>query len=166
MDWFTKLGFDAARTVHFYEADLATLAIIVWHLYFVIFNPDVYPMNLAWLTGRMSEREMIEEHPLQLEAMKAAERAGTDTAAAADPSVPPRTIPGRIRRREPPAKRCAARALARKGRPFVPVAFQFPLKGPRSPSNEGGAPPYGKRPYPFPVRPPLALLYAGHLGAR
>ena len=77
MGLFTKLGFDISRTVHFYEAILATLAIIVWHFYFVIFNPDVYPMNLSWLTGRMSEREMLEEHPAQLAAMKAKE-AGTE----------------------------------------------------------------------------------------
>jgi len=70
---FTKLGFDVSRTVHFYEAILATLAIVVWHFYFVIFNPDVYPMNLAWLTGRMSESEMLEEHPLELERLKANE---------------------------------------------------------------------------------------------
>jgi cytochrome b subunit of formate dehydrogenase len=74
MSHLTKLGFDIARTIHFYEAVLATLAIIVWHFYFVIFNPDVYPMNLSWLTGRMSEAEMLEEHPLQLAEMKAAER--------------------------------------------------------------------------------------------
>lgn len=90
MGYFTKLGFDVARTVHFYEAVLATLAIIVWHFYFVIFNPDVYPMNLAWLTGRMSEGEMLEEHPLQLEEMKAAERAaGGATGPAADGAKPP-----------------------------------------------------------------------------
>jgi len=72
MGYFSKLGFDIARLIHFYEAVLATLAIIVWHFYFVIFNPDVYPMNLAWLTGRMSEAEMLEEHPLQLAEMKKA----------------------------------------------------------------------------------------------
>ena len=27
---FTKLGFDISRTIHFYEAILATLAVIVW----------------------------------------------------------------------------------------------------------------------------------------
>ena len=70
MGLFTKLGFDISRTIHFYEAILATLAIIVWHFYFVIFNPDIYPMNLAWLTGRMSEAEMLEEHPLALLQMK------------------------------------------------------------------------------------------------
>jgi cytochrome b subunit of formate dehydrogenase len=73
MGAFTKLGFDIARTVHFYEAILATLAIIVWHFYFVIFNPDIYPMNLAWLTGRMSEQEMLEEHPLELARLKSLE---------------------------------------------------------------------------------------------
>lgn len=73
MGLLTKLGFDIARTVHFYEAILATLAIVVWHLYFVIFNPDIYPMNLAWLTGRMSEKEMLEEHPADLERLKAEE---------------------------------------------------------------------------------------------
>ena len=73
MGRLTKMGFDVSHTVHFYEAILATLAIIVWHFYFVIFNPDIYPVNLAWLTGRMSEREMQEEHPAELERLKAAE---------------------------------------------------------------------------------------------
>jgi formate dehydrogenase gamma subunit len=74
---FTKLGYDVSRTVHLYEAVLATLAILVWHFYFVIFNPDVYPMNLSWLTGRLSEKEMREDHPLELKEIEA-ERARTD----------------------------------------------------------------------------------------
>ncbi|HUL52072.1 MAG TPA: cytochrome b/b6 domain-containing protein [Opitutaceae bacterium] len=82
MGLFTKLGFDISRTIHFYEAVLATLAIIAWHFYFVIFNPDVYPMNLAWLTGRISEREMLEDHPLELQRLK---QDGGD----AGPSLPP-----------------------------------------------------------------------------
>lgn len=68
MGLLTKLGYDVARTIHFYEAWLATLSIIVWHLYFVIFNPDVYPMNLAWIKGTISESEMAEDHPLELQA--------------------------------------------------------------------------------------------------
>lgn len=70
MGLFTKLGWDIARTIHFYEAWLATLAIVVWHFYYVIFNPDVYPMNMAWLTGNLTEGEMAEEHPLELEKLK------------------------------------------------------------------------------------------------
>jgi len=67
---FSKLFLDVATTIHYYEAWLATLAIIVWHIYFVIFNPDVYPMNLAWLKGTLTEEEMEEEHPLELERIK------------------------------------------------------------------------------------------------
>ncbi len=84
----TKLGYDLARTVHFYEAILATLAIVVWHLYFVVFNPDVYPMNLSWLTGRMSEKEMADGHALELERLKASRR---DEATSAEGGVPPKS---------------------------------------------------------------------------
>jgi formate dehydrogenase gamma subunit len=66
----SKLGWDAARSIHVYEAVLATLAILVWHIYFVIFNPDVYPMNLAWIKGTITEEEMEDEHPLELEAIR------------------------------------------------------------------------------------------------
>ncbi len=67
MGLLTKLGWDIARTVHYYEAWLATLAIVVWHFYFVIFNPDTYPLNLAFWKGTLTEEEMEEEHPLELE---------------------------------------------------------------------------------------------------
>jgi cytochrome b subunit of formate dehydrogenase len=67
---FSKLGYDIARTVHYYEAWLATLAIIVWHFYFVIFNPDIYPINLAFWKGTITEEEMADEHPLELEKLR------------------------------------------------------------------------------------------------
>jgi len=67
----TKLGWDIARTIHYYEAILATLAIIVWHFYFVMFNPNIYPMNTAWITGKITEEEMEDEHPLELEKFRA-----------------------------------------------------------------------------------------------
>ena len=60
-------GMDIATAVHYYEAILASLAILVWHFYFVIYNPDVYPMNKAWFTGHLSKEEMELEHPLWLE---------------------------------------------------------------------------------------------------
>ena len=66
----TKLWWDVAGTIHYYEAWLATLAIIVWHFYFVIFNPDTYPINLAFWKGTLTEEEMTEEHPLELEEIK------------------------------------------------------------------------------------------------
>jgi cytochrome b subunit of formate dehydrogenase len=49
--------------IHYYEAWLAFLAILVWHMYGVLFNPHVYPMNPAWLTGKMPEEMFKTEHP-------------------------------------------------------------------------------------------------------
>ena len=63
-------GMDIATAIHYYEAILASLAILVWHLYFVIYNPDVYPMNKAWFTGFLTREEMELEHPLELEEME------------------------------------------------------------------------------------------------
>jgi formate dehydrogenase gamma subunit len=60
---------DVALSVHFYEAILATLAIIVWHFYNVIFDPDVYPLNWAVVDGRVSEEYYKEEHELDYEQM-------------------------------------------------------------------------------------------------
>jgi cytochrome b subunit of formate dehydrogenase len=47
-----KVWHDVAQVIHFYEAVLATLAILVWHLYWVIYDPKEYPMNPAWLIGK------------------------------------------------------------------------------------------------------------------
>ncbi|MDZ7262860.1 MAG: cytochrome b [candidate division KSB1 bacterium] len=58
---------DVATVIHYYEAILATVAILVWHFYFMFFNPDVYPMNFACITGKISEEEMMREHPLEYE---------------------------------------------------------------------------------------------------
>ena len=62
--------FDLATVVHFYEAVLATLAIIVWHFYFTIFNPHVFPLSKTMLTGRISREEMEREHTLELSALE------------------------------------------------------------------------------------------------
>jgi len=51
LEWLPKSVLDVATSVHFYEAVLATLAILVWHFYSVIFDPDVYPLDTAALTG-------------------------------------------------------------------------------------------------------------------
>ena len=47
-----KVWYDVAQVIHYYEAVLATLAIVVWHFYWVIFDPHEYPMNPAWLIGK------------------------------------------------------------------------------------------------------------------
>ncbi len=69
-------GLDVATIIHYYEAILATLAILVWHLYYVILNPDFAPMSLTWIDGRISRYHMEHEHPLELEEIEARERRG------------------------------------------------------------------------------------------
>ncbi|MBF0197024.1 MAG: hypothetical protein HQL32_04910 [Planctomycetes bacterium] len=60
---------DLMTVVHFWEAVLATLAILVWHGYWVFFDPEHYPMNMTWLIGdprpendESSEGDTLEEH--------------------------------------------------------------------------------------------------------
>jgi cytochrome b subunit of formate dehydrogenase len=60
---------DVATAIHFYEAVLATLAIIVWHFYQVFLDPDVYPMNWTWWDGKMSLEHYLEEHSLDSETL-------------------------------------------------------------------------------------------------
>jgi len=56
---------DVAVTIHYYEAVLACLAIVVWHFYHVIFDPDVYPLSPAFWSGRVSEEWQKHEHSLE-----------------------------------------------------------------------------------------------------
>lgn len=73
---------DVATAVHFYEAILASLAIVVWHFYQVLGDPDVYPMNWAWWDGKMPVEHYREEHELDTESLAGAERktSGDDAA--------------------------------------------------------------------------------------
>ena len=54
---------EVALVIHFYEAILASLAILIWHLYSTVFSPHVYPMNPSWLTGKMPKDMFEHEHP-------------------------------------------------------------------------------------------------------
>ena len=57
----------AAKAAHGYEAILAALAIIIWHMYHV----HVRRFNRSMFTGHLKEDEMLEEHPLELADIKA-----------------------------------------------------------------------------------------------
>jgi cytochrome b subunit of formate dehydrogenase len=77
-DTLARWWVDVATAVHFYEAILATLAILVWHFYQVFFDPDVYPMNWAWWDGKMPAEHYKHEHELDAEPF--AEANGSDSA--------------------------------------------------------------------------------------
>ncbi|MBK6773131.1 MAG: cytochrome b/b6 domain-containing protein [Ignavibacteria bacterium] len=66
LKYVTNTGMDISAAIHYYEAILASLAIVVWHFYFIFLNPDVYPMNKAWIKGYLTKEEMEKEHPLEL----------------------------------------------------------------------------------------------------
>jgi cytochrome b subunit of formate dehydrogenase len=56
LEFFPKIVLDVATSIHFYEAVLAAGAIVVWHFYSVIFDPDVYPLDTAFLSGYRASR--------------------------------------------------------------------------------------------------------------
>lgn len=75
-----KWAVDVAQIVHSYEALLAFLAILIWHLYHVHLNPEVFPMSRVWLTGKISEQELKEHHPLEYERLKSKRNAEDEDA--------------------------------------------------------------------------------------
>lgn len=57
----------AAKAMHSYEALLAFLIILVWHLFAVILSPEVFPMDTTIFTGRIRKDRLRHEHPLEYE---------------------------------------------------------------------------------------------------
>lgn len=75
--WATNLSFrlfpiwvyDIFKIVHSYEAILAFLAIIIWHLYNVHLAPGVFPMSRVWLNGKITGHDLRTHHPLEYQAI-------------------------------------------------------------------------------------------------
>ncbi len=55
----------ASVEFHGYEATLAVIVIIIWHLYDVILRPGIFPADTSVFTGTISKKRMLEEHPLE-----------------------------------------------------------------------------------------------------
>jgi len=70
---FPKWVSDAATAIHWYEALLATFSILLWHFYMVIFDPLVYPMDLAWLTGKVPADHYRHARPEYFDLLKKSE---------------------------------------------------------------------------------------------
>ena len=81
--WFEEIAlifvplwlWEVFRVIHFYEAILAALAILVWHFYYIMVNPDEAPLSLTFLSGRMTHKELAKVHPDEYEEIAEAERA-------------------------------------------------------------------------------------------
>jgi formate dehydrogenase gamma subunit len=72
LQYFPKWVSDAATAIHYYEALLATFAILIWHSYMVLFDPLVYPMDTAWLDGKVPADHYEHSRPEYYRALRRA----------------------------------------------------------------------------------------------
>jgi len=70
MRFLPKFMLDLALIVHGYQGLLIFVILLFWHLYIVHLHPSVFPMNMAWITGRVDAEWLREEHPLEYEKLK------------------------------------------------------------------------------------------------
>jgi formate dehydrogenase subunit gamma len=70
----SPIAFDVARIIHSYEALLAFLAIIIWHLYNAHLTPEFFPMSWTWLNGTITEDQLKAEHGLEYDEIIERER--------------------------------------------------------------------------------------------
>jgi len=68
-DWAPVWLIKVSEIVHFYEAILASLAILGWHWFFVMFHPKEYPMSFTWIDGKMPLHHYREHHEKQFRKM-------------------------------------------------------------------------------------------------
>lgn len=83
----------AAKVAHSYEALMAFLVVLIWHLYGAHLNPDVFPWDNSIWSGKISLARLAHEHPLEYEELMA----GREKAARTEPTPTPE------RREQPPA---------------------------------------------------------------
>jgi hypothetical protein len=60
----------ATQIIHGEEATLAITFLFVVHFYNVHLKPSIFPMNWAWINGRISVEMLKHEHPGEYEKIK------------------------------------------------------------------------------------------------
>lgn len=76
----------AAKVAHGYEAILAFLAIITWHLYNAHLSSGAFPLDTSIFTGKISGKRMLEEHPLEYERLTRVQSEATSEGSAGEHS--------------------------------------------------------------------------------
>jgi len=56
----------AAKMMHSNEGLMAFLVIAIWHMFNSVLAPEVFPLDTAIFTGKISRERMLHEHPLEL----------------------------------------------------------------------------------------------------
>ncbi|MBI2431546.1 MAG: cytochrome b/b6 domain-containing protein [Candidatus Hydrogenedentes bacterium] len=93
LTYLPKVMLDIAALIHWYEAWLAIGTILIWHMYYMIIDPESYPMNWSWITGKITEHDFKEHHPLEFERVAGQESSADEedperTAEEVDPITP------------------------------------------------------------------------------
>jgi len=57
----------AAKVMHSYEAMLAMLIVVIWHMYGAHLSPEVFPFDGSIFSGKIDRERMRHEHPLEYE---------------------------------------------------------------------------------------------------
>ena len=129
-----KVWHDVAQVIHYYEATLAALAILVWHFYWTIFDPDEYPMNPSWLLGKKAAhpRGAAKPEPPAADSPGPSRRRG-DAGGSGRGQRRPRGRVQSVRRRSPAPAGAAGRV------PAVPIAVRRGRQADRSFPGGGGS---------------------------
>lgn len=67
-----KWMFDLLAVLHGRESIVIFLLLFVWHLYDVHLRPEVFPMDLSWITGRISPSDLKVRHRAEYERLRRA----------------------------------------------------------------------------------------------
>jgi len=78
---------------HSEEAMLATMFLLVIHMYHVHFSPERFPMSLTWWHGRITREDMEKYHPLELADIERRERDAAAREREARSGTPPAPVP-------------------------------------------------------------------------
>lgn len=92
---FPKPAIDIIKLVHGFEALLALLAIVIWHMYCVHLNPEVFPMSRMWLDGKISGKLLRHHYPgwyRQIEAERLEKRRVADALRWYEEHAPPEAV--------------------------------------------------------------------------
>jgi formate dehydrogenase subunit gamma len=65
--WIPGDVIPVALTFHGWEATLAVIVIVIWHIYDVVLRPDIFPTDKSIFTGKISLQRLKEEHGLEYE---------------------------------------------------------------------------------------------------
>ncbi len=73
-DWFfgllPKWAFDVAIAVHSGTGTLILIVLTLWHFYLVHLSPGRFPIDWSFWDGKISEKQLQEEHPLEYQRLK------------------------------------------------------------------------------------------------